>query len=217
MTNPPYHFFGNGNALSIAIVLTGTFTAGYIGFAIVSLILRDYVKQPLPFIKHEPLLLLLIVSYILAAIGGVSLVGLLRLAFLMVVIGMIPALVFGGCIGLAAVNLAFRDDITFPSLRNKPLRITLYLLITVSSFLSVFLFGVGSAVFIGPSPSQFAYLLILRPIICGSAGFIAATILLRGNMERNLSIAGKIIGVCLLITLGGVLATHLDVPYLGFI
>ena len=136
----------------------------------------------------------------------------LGLVLLVGAIGTIPALVFGGCIGLAAVSLAFRDDITqhFPSLRYKPLRITLYVLSTASFSWSLFLLGVGFVVIFSPSLYELAFVLILLPVISGSAGFAAATILLKGNMERNLSIAGKIIGVCLLITLG--LAVFLGMP-----
>jgi hypothetical protein len=214
MTPPnfPYPFFSNGDLANIALGLTATFTAGCIGFALISLILRDYDKQPPPFLRHKPLL---IASYVLAAIGGVSLVYSLGLVLLVGVIGIIPALVFGGCIGLAAVSFVFRDAL--PSLRNKPLRIILYVLVTASFSWSVFLLGVGYLLILFFSLYALAFMLILLPVIAGSAGFAAATILLRGNMERNLSIAGIIIGVCLVITLGGMLATQLGIPYLGFL
>jgi hypothetical protein len=224
LTGPPYPIFFNGDLLSIALELAATFTAGCIGFAIISLILRDYVKQPSPFINHRPVL---IASYALAAIGGISLIhswGLVP----PVVFVKIPELVFGVCIGLAAVSLALRDDITqhFPFLMYKPLRITLYVLITASFCWPIFLLAVSLPYYLfGDLPTSvsaflerpfleiLAFMIASHPtqlLICGSAGFAAATILLRGNTERNFSIAGKITGVCLVITLG--LALFLQVP-----
>jgi hypothetical protein len=211
---PPHLIFSNVNLLSIASGLTATFTVGCIGSAIISLILRDYNKQPPPFLRHKPLL---IASYAIAAIGGISLlysVGLVPFAKA-IIIPVILALVCGVCIGLAAVSLAFRDDLTqhFPFLMHRPLRITLYVFITASfcapsllmmMMLFSYLFGGDPFSFVG-SLEVLVLGLVLMPtslLTPGSAGFAAATILLRGNMERNLSIAGIIIGVCLLITLG---------------
>lgn len=217
MMPPPYHIFGNGALMGIATGLTATFTAVCIGFAIISLILRDYVKQPPPFLKHKPLL---IASYILAAIGGISLmyswVLIPSVAVIPVVGVTIPELVSGVCIGLAAVSLAFRNAL--PSPRYRPLRIILYALITASFCWPVFYLAVIIPIYLfgGDPSSVVAFLfglvhMIFNPtylLICGSMGFIAATILLRGNMERNLSIAGKIIGVCLVIMLGFMLAFY---------
>ena len=184
--------------IPIASELTATFAAGCIGFAIISLILRDYVKQPFSFMKRTPLL---ITFYILAALGGMSLIypwGLVLPADAII----IPGMVFGGCLGLAAVSLAFRDDVTLHPGMHKPHRITLYVLITASLSLPLFLLGAGIATVSGPPLYWLAIVLILLPIIGGSIGFVVVTILLRDNIERNLSIAGKIIGVCLVITFG---------------
>jgi hypothetical protein len=194
----------SGSYWGILPGLAVMFTAGCIGFAIVSLLLRDYAKQSTPFLKRKPLL---IGFYILGTIGGLSLVYLPLFGF---DIGMpfastlllLSMLVIGGCIGLATMSIALRDDFTehFTFLRRKGFRTAFYIIgIASGCWVSIQLTSIV-AFFAGPSG------LPLFPTVTaigGCIGFASASIILRGNLRRNFSITGIIVGVCMVIWLAG--------------
>jgi len=193
----------SGSYWGILLGLAVMFTAGCIGFAIVSLLLRDYTEQSILLPKRKPLL---IGFYILGTIGGLSLVYLPVFGF---DVGMpfagtlllLSMLVIGGCIGLAPMSIVLRDDLTehFTFLRRKGFRTAFYTIsIASGSWVSVQLTSIV-AFFAGPSG-----LFPLFPAVTatsGCIGFAAASIILRGNLRRNLSITGIIVGVCMVITM----------------
>jgi len=177
------------------------FTAGCIGFAIVSLLLRDYAEQSIPFPKRKPLL---IGFYILGTIGSLSLVYLPVFGFDVSmsytdILWLLPMLVIGGCIGLATMSIALRDDLTehFTFLRRKGFRTAFYIISIASSFWVSFGLAIIVVFFVGPW--GFRFFLPAVATICGGMGFAAASIILRGNLRRNLSITGIIMGVCMVI------------------
>jgi hypothetical protein len=190
----------------IPLGLAGMFTVGCIGFAIVSLLLRDYAEQSTPFLKRKPLL---IGFYILGTIGSLSLV---CLPFPLLVpgfdVGMsytdmlwfLPMLVVGGCIGLATMSIVLRDDLTehFTFLRRKAFRAAFYTISIASGFWVSLWLAVIAAFLSGP----YGFSLPLGvTTIGGCMGFAAAGIILRGNLKRTLSITGIIVGVCMVITM----------------
>jgi len=197
----PLNLFG-GSHWGIPLGLAVMFTAGCIGFAIVSLLLGDHAEQSTPLPKRKPLLT---GFYILSAIGGLSLVGLPLFGFHvgMPFAGMLlllPMLVIGGCIGLATMSIALRDDFTehFTFLRRKGFRTAFYTISTAS----------GCWVSVHLIISMVAYLAIfIWPAVAtigGCIGFAVASIILRsGNLKRTLSITGIIVGVCMVIVLAG--------------
>ncbi len=194
----------SGSYWGILLGLAVMFTAGCIGFAIVSLILRDYAEQSILLPKRKPLL---IGFYILGTIGGLSLVGSPLVGFY---VGMpfagtlllLSMLVIGGCIGLAPMSIVLRDDFTehFTFLRRKGFRTAFYTIsIASGSWVS---FELTSIVAFFAGPSGFSLLPAVLPVvptIGGCMGFAAASIILRGNLRRNLSITGIIVGICIVI------------------
>jgi len=194
----------SGSHWGIPLGLAVMFTVGCIGFAIVSLLLGDYAEQSTPFLKRKPLL---IGFYVLGTIGGLSLVGLPLFGFLsMPFVGtllLLPMLVIGGCIGLATMSIALRDDFTehFTFLRRKRFRTAFYTISIASSFGVSFVITLMVAFFVGPW--GFLFFLPAVPTIGGCMGFAAASIILRGNLRRNLSITGIIVGVGMVIVLAG--------------
>ena len=203
-SSSPLNLFGDSH-WGIPLGLAMMFTAGCIGFAIVSLLLRDYAEQSIPLPKRKPLL---IGFYILGTIGGLSLVGLPLVGFHvgMPFAGMLlllPMLVIGGYIGLATMSIALRDDFTehFTFLRRKRFRTAFYTISIASSFGVSFVITLMVAFFVGPW--GFLFFLPAVPTIGGCMGFAAASIILRGNLRRNLSITGIIVGVGMVIVLAG--------------
>jgi hypothetical protein len=191
----------SGSYWGILLGLAVMFTAGCMGFAIVSLLLRDYTEQSILLLKRKPLL---IGFYILGTIGGLSLVYLPVFGF---DVGMpfagtlllLSMLVIGGCIGLAPMSIVLRDDFTehFTFLRRKGFRTAFYTIsIASGSWVSVQLTSIV-AFFAGPS-GLFPFFPAVTAI-GGCIGFAAASIILRGNLRRNLSITGIIVGVCMVI------------------
>jgi len=192
-----------GSYWGIPLGLAVMFTAGCIGFAIVSLLLGDYAKQSILLLKRESLL---IGFYILGTGGlslacfpflvagfhlGVSFVGALLL---------LPMPVIGGCIGLATMSIALRDDLTehFTFLRRRGFRTASYI-ISIAS-------GCGPSAFLAFGLAFFSGIISFLPTVTaigGCIGFAAASIILRGNLRRNLSITGIIVGVCMVIMLAG--------------
>jgi len=209
-----------GSHWGIPLGLAVMFTVGCIGFAIVSLLLRDDAEQFTLLPKREPLL---IGFYILGTIGSLSLVGpplygyYLGMAnagtffepvptpYLLIYITApgLSMLVIGGCIGLATMSIVLRDDFTehFTFLRRKAFRIAFYTISIASSFWVSFVLTFMVAFFVGPW--GFLFFLPAVPTICGCMGFAAAGIILRGNLKRTLSITGIIVGVCMVIVLAG--------------
>lgn len=180
------------------------FTAGCIGFAIVSLLLRDYAEQSTPLLKRKPLL---IGFYVLGTIGGLSLVYLPVFGFdvgmsYTDILWLLPMLVIGGCIGLATISIALRDDLTehFTFLRRKGFRTAFYIIsIASGSWVSFGLAGIAAF-----SSGPYGLLLLptglpVVPTIGGCMGFAVASIILRGNLKRTLSITGIIVGVGMVI------------------
>ncbi len=191
----------SGSYWGILLGLAVMFTAGCIGFAIVSLLLRDYTEQSILLPKRKPLL---IGFYILGTIGGLSLVYLPVFGF---DVGMpfastlllLSMLVIGGCIGLAPMSIVLRDDLTehFTFLRRKGFRTAFYTIsIASGSWVS---FELTSIVAFFAGPSGLFPLFPAVTAISGCIGFAAASIILRGNLRRNLSITGIIVGVCMVI------------------
>jgi hypothetical protein len=187
----------SGSYWGILLGLAMMFTAGCIGFAIVSLLLGDYAEQSTLLLKRKPLL---IGFYILSTIGSLSLVG-LPLFFgyhVGMLLWLLPMLVIGGCIGLATMSIVLRDDLTehFTFLRRKAFRAAFYTISIASSFWVSF----GLAVIAAFSSGPYGLFLIpavlpVVPTIGGCMGFAVASIILRGNLKRNLSITGIIVGV----------------------
>lgn len=186
----------SGSYWGIPLGLAMMFTAGCMGFAIVSLLLRDYAEQSILLLKRKPLL---IGFYVLGTIGGLSLVGLplcgfhLGMSYADMLLSM---LVIGGCIGLATMSIALRDDFTehFTFLRRKGFRAAFYI-ISIAS---------GSWVSFPTVLILYFLFLFIWPVVItigGCMGFAAASIILRGNLRRNLSITGIIVGVCMVIVL----------------
>ena len=202
----------------IPLGLAMMFTVGCIGFAIVSLLLRDYAEQSILLLKRKPLL---IGFYILGTIGGLSLVCLPLVGFLSMPFAgtllLLPMLVIGGCIGLATMSIVLRDDFTehFTFLRRKRFRTAFYTISIASSFWVSFVITLMVAFFVGPWGFLF-FLLPAVPTICGCMGFAAASIILRGNLRRNLSITGIIVGVGMVILLAGGIMSLLH-PYYSYI
>jgi hypothetical protein len=201
----------------ILLGLAGMFTVGCIGFAIVSLILRDYAEQSILLLKRKPLL---IGFYVLGTIGSLSLVGLPLVGFLsMPFVGtllLLPMLVIGGCIGIATMSIVLRDDFTehFTFLRHKGFRAAFYTISIASGFGVSFVITLMFAPFVGPWGSLF--FLPAVPTICGCMGFAVASIILRGNLKRTLSITGIIVGVGMMIMLAGGIMSLLH-PYYSYI
>ena len=187
----------SGSHWGIPLGLAMMFTAGCMGFAIVSLLLGDYAEQPILLPKRRPLL---IGFYILGTIGGLSWVGLPLFGFY---VGMpfegtlllLSMLVIGGCIGIATISIALRDDFTehFTFLRRKGFRAAFYTISIASGcWASVYLIIITVSfwtMFIWPAVAT----------IGGCMGFAAASIILGGNLRRNLSITGIIVGVGMVI------------------
>jgi len=201
-----------GSYWGIPLGLAVMFTAGCIGFAIVSLLLGDYAEQSIPLSKRKPLL---IGFYVLGTIGGLSLACLPFPVFGFDVgmsytdmLWLLQMLVIGGCIGLATMSIVLRDDFTehFTFLRRKAFRAAFYTISIASSFGVSFVIALMVAVFAGP------YGLLLLPAVTAIGGFAAASIILRGNLRRNLSITGIIVGVCMVIMLAGGIMSLLH-PY----
>jgi hypothetical protein len=210
----------SGSYWGIPLGLAVMFTAGCIGFAIVSLLLRDDAEQFILLPKREPLL---IGFYILGTIGSLSLVGPplysyylgmsrtgmffepvpIPYLFISIIAPGLSMLVIGGCIGLATMSIALRDDLTehFTFLRRKAFRLAFYIISIASSFWVSFVLTLTVAFFVGPW--GFLFFLPAVPTICGCMGFAAASIILRGNLKRTLSITGIIVGVCMVIVLAG--------------
>ena len=201
----------------ILLGLAVMFTVGCIGFAIVSLLLRDYAEQSVLLLKRKPLL---IGFYVLGTIGGLSLVGFPLVGFLSMPFAgtllLLPMLVIGGCIGLATMSIALRDDLTehFTFLRRKGFRAAFYTISIASSFGVSFVITLMVVFFVGSR--GFLFFLPAVPTICGCIGFAAASIILRGNFRRNLSITGIIVGVCMVILLAGGIMSLLH-PYYSYI
>lgn len=194
----------SGSYWGIPLGLAMIFTAGCIGFAIVSLLLRDYAEQSIPLPKRKPLL---IGFYVLSTIGSLSLVC-LPLPVFGFHVGMsyadmiLSMLVIGGCIGLAPISIVLRDDFTehFTFLRRKRFRTAFYTISIASSFWVSFWLAVIAAFSSGPYGfSLLPAVLPVVPTIGGCMGFAAASIILRGNLRRNLSITGIIVGVGMVI------------------
>jgi len=201
----PFNLFG-GSYWEIPLGLAVMFTAGCTGFAIVSLLLGDYAEQSILLLKRKPLL---IGFYVLGTIGGLS-----SACFPFLVAGFdvgmsytamlrfLPMLVIGGCIGLATMNIVLRGDFTehFTFLRRKGFRTAFYTISIASGcWVSVGL-AVIAAFSSGPYRlSPLPAVLPVVPTIGGCMGFAAASIILRGNLRRNLSITGIIVGVCMVI------------------
>jgi hypothetical protein len=194
-SSSPFNLFG-GSHWGIPLGLAMMFTVGCMGFAIVSLLLRAYAEQSIPLSKRKPLL---IGFYILGTIGGLSLVGLPLCGFH---VGMsyagtlllLSMLVVGGCIGLATMSIALRDDFTehFTFLRREGFRLAFYTISMASGFWVSFNLTIIVAFW-------FIFLWPAVATIGGCMGFAAASIILRGNLRRNLSITGIIVGVCMVI------------------
>jgi hypothetical protein len=111
-------------------------------------------------------------------------------------------LVIGGCIGLAPISIVLRDDFTehFTFLRRKRFRTAFYTISIASSFWVSFWLAVIAAFSSGPYGfSLLPAVLPVVPTIGGCMGFAAASIILRGNLRRNLSITGIIVGVGMVI------------------
>jgi len=194
----------SGSHWGIPLGLAMMFTAGCIGFAIVSLLLRDYAEQSTPLLKRKPLL---IGFYVLGTIGGLSLVYLPVFGFdvgmsYTDILWLLPMLVIGGCIGLATISIALRDDLTehFTFLRRKGFRTAFYIIsIASGSWVSFGLAGIAAF-----SSGPYGLLLLptglpVVPTIGGCMGFAVASIILRGNLKRTLSITGIIVGVGMVI------------------
>lgn len=185
----------SGSHWGIPLGLAMMFTAGCIGFAIVSLLLRDYAEQSILLLKRKPLL---IGFYILSTIGGLGLVGSPLYGYYwdwgMSFAGtllLLPMLVIGGCIGLATMSIVLRDDFTehFTFLRRKGFRTAFYT-ISIASGCWVLVYLIISMVVL--------LIIYIWPVVItigGCIGFAAASIILRGNLRRNLSITGIIVGV----------------------
>jgi len=196
-SSSPLSGIHGGILLGLAVM----FTAGCMGFAIVSLLLGDYAEQSTPFLKRKPLL---IAFYILGIIGGLSLVYLPLVGFDMGMpfastLLLLSMLVIGGCIGLAPMSIALRDDLTehFTFLRRKGFRAAFYIISIASGcWVSV---QITSIVAFFAGPWGFLFFLPAVTAISGCIGFAAASIILRGNLRRNLSITGIIVGVCMVI------------------
>jgi hypothetical protein len=189
----------------IPLGLAVMFTAGCTGFAIVSLLLGDYAEQSILLLKRKPPL---IGFYILGTIGGLS-----SACFLFLVSGFhlgmsyrdmllwfLPMLVVGGCIGLATMSIVLRDDFTehFTFLRRKAFRVAFYTISIASSFWVPF--SLTGIVIYSSGPYGFSLPLGVTTI-GGCMGFTAASIILRGNLKRTLSITGIIVGVSMVITM----------------
>jgi len=200
----PFSPLPSGSHWGIPLGLAMMFTAGCIGFAIVSLLLRDYAEQSTPLLKRKPLL---IGFYVLGTIGGLSLVYLPVFGFdvgmsYTDILWLLPMLVIGGCIGLATISIALRDDLTehFTFLRRKGFRTAFYIIsIASGSWVSFGLAGIAAF-----SSGPYGLLLLptglpVVPTIGGCMGFAVASIILRGNLKRTLSITGIIVGVGMVI------------------
>jgi len=207
----------SGSYWGIPLGLAMMFTAGCMGFAIVSLLLRDYAEQSILLLKRKPLL---IGFYILGTIGGLSLVGLPLVVFYvgtkplpfggtllpMLVQGfylgmpgtLLATPVIGGCIGLATMSIVLRDDLTehFTFLRRKGFRAAFYIIGIASSCWP----SVSLALLLAFFSGVISFLPTVTTI-GGCIGFAAASIILRGNLRRNLSITGIIVGVGMVILL----------------
>jgi hypothetical protein len=192
----------SGSYWGIPLGLAMMFTAGCIGFAIVSLLFRDYAEQSIPLPKRKPLL---IGFYVLGTIGGLDLVVSPLYGYYWDwgmsytdILWLLPMLVIGGCIGLATISIALRDDFTehFTFLRRKGFRTAFYTISIASGSWGSFGLAIAAAFLAGP----YGLLLIPAvPPIGGCMGFAAASIILRGNLGRNLSITGIIVGVGMVI------------------
>lgn len=200
----PSSFLLSGSYWGIALGLAVMFTAGCMGFAIVSLLLGDYAEQSIPLPKRKPLL---IGFYVLGTIGGLGLVGLplgifhVRMRYTDM-LWLLPMLVMGGCIGLATMSIVLRDNFTehFTFLRHKRFRAAFYIIGIASSFWVSFGLAVTAAFSSGPyGLALLPAVLPTVPTIGGCMGFATASIILRGNLRRNLSITGIIVGVCMVI------------------
>jgi len=187
----------SGSHWGIPLGLAMMFTAGCIGFAIISLLLGDYAEQSIPLPKRKPLL---IGSYILGTICGLSWVGLPLFGFYVGMpfegmLWLLPMLVVGGCIGLATISIVLRDDFTehFTFLRRKAFRTAFYT-ISIAS-------GCWASVYLIIIMVAFLAMFILPAVatIGGCMGFAAASIILRGNLKRTLPITGIIVGVGMVI------------------
>jgi len=191
----PFSPFLSGSHWGIPLGLAMMFTAGCTGFAIVSLLLGDYAEQSIILLKRKPLL---IGFYILGAIGGLGLVGSPLYGYywdwgmsFAGTLWLLPMLAIGGCIGLATMSIALRDDLTehFTFLRHKGFRTAFYT-ISIASGCWVLVYLIISMVFL--------LIIYIWPVVItigGCIGFAAASIILRGNLRRNLSITGIIVGV----------------------
>jgi hypothetical protein len=191
----PFSSLLSGSYWGIPLGLAMMFTAGCAGFAIVSLLLRDYAEQSIPSLKRKPLL---IGFYILSTIGGLGLVGSPLYGYywdwgmsFAGTLWLLPMLVIGGCIGLATMSIVLRDDLTehFTFLRRKGFRTAFYT-ISIASGCWVLVYLIISMVFL-----LIIYILPVVITIGGCIGFAAASIILRGNLKRTLSITGIIVGV----------------------
>jgi len=202
LTIPSISFLGllGGIPGGIPLGLAVMFTAGCMGFAIVSLLFKDYAEQSILLLKRKPLL---IGSYILSTICGLSLVGFPSFGLLSVPfvgpLWLLPMLVIGGCIGLATMSIVLRDDFTehFTFLRRKAFRIAFYTISIASGFGVSFVLTFMVTFFVGPW--GFLFFLPAVATIGGCMGFAAASIILGGNLRRNLSITGIIVGVGMVI------------------
>jgi len=185
----------SGSHWGIPLGLAVMFTAGCMGFAIVSLLLGDYAEQSILLLKRKPLL---IGFYILSTIGGLGLVGSPLYGYywdwgmsFAGTLWLLPMLVIGGCIGLATMSIVLRDDFTehFTFLRRKGFRTAFYT-ISIASGCWVLVYLIISMVVL--------LIIYIWPVVItigGCIGFAAASIILRGNLKRTLSITGIIVGV----------------------